>query len=507
MLQSKRLLLLASVGCLSLQLFSQSALTRSARGVTYSVEGQVSASDGDTPLWLTANKYGLSSVDNSNGYLRVGIFRDVKADSAYKWRIGYGADVAAAYNYTSTAVVQQLYADFDYKLVRLTVGAKQQPMALKNAELSSGSQTLGINARPVPAVRFELPEYWNITGKGNWAAIRGHISYGLMTDGGFAEDYVGSAPNHYAKSVLLHTKAGYLRLGNKDKFPLTFEGGLEMATQFGGTVYNAQTWDGVSAEPIKMEHGMGEFIDALFGKGGDATDGDGYANATGNTLGSWLFRLNYYGKDWSVSAYYDHFFEDHSQMFFEYGWLDGLIGVEVNLPDNPFVTSLVYEYMKTTYQSGPVYHDHTDAIPDQVSGVDNYYNHNLYAGWQHWGQALGNPLYVSPLYNHNGDLTFTSNRFKAHHFGISGNPCDGLHYRLLYTHERSLGTYSSPYDEARTTNSFLVEASYAPARLGKLNTKGWAVKAAFGIDRGDLLGDNTGFQFTISKTGFLTKNK
>ena len=159
--------------------------------------------------------------------------------------------------------------------------------------------------------------------------------------------------------------------------------------------------------------------------------------------------------------------------------------------------------MKTTYQSGSVYHDHTEAIPDQISGVDNYYNHNIYAGWQHWGQAMGNPLFTSPLYNHNVDLTFTSNRFKAHHMGISGTPTPSLHYRLLYTHQRSLGTYAVPYTKARTNHSFMAEVKYAPQRLGKLNTQGWSLKAAYAFDHGTLMGNNMGFQLTLAKTGLL----
>lgn len=494
----------ALLAVLPLAVSAQSALTRSARSLEYQVQGQVTAAHGDNPLWLTANRYGLSSIDHSNGYFRAGIFRKAEADSAYRWRIGYGADVAVAYNYTSTAVVNQLYADFDYRLVRLTVGAKQEPMALKNAELSSGSHTFGINARPIPQVRFSMPEYWNITGRGNWAAIRGFIGYGMLTDGRFQESY--AAPDaHYARKALYHAKAGYLRLGNEEKFPLTFEGGLEMATIFGGTIYNAQTWDGISKEPIHMGHSFKDFVDATFGVGGDATDGDGYANATGNTLGSWLFRLNYKGKGWRASVYYDHFFEDHSQMFFQYGWRDGLVGVELQLPENPVVSGLVYEYLKTTYQSGPLYHDQTSALPDQVSGADNYYNHNLYAGWQHWGQAMGNPLFVSPLYNRNGHFTFTANRFKAHHVGLNGQPLPGLNYRVLYTHERSLGNYGSAQLEAQTNHSFLAEVRYAPARIGKLKLQGWGLGLAAAFDRGDLLGNNTGFQLTLTKTGFLTR--
>lgn len=500
----KQILAASCLAMLAAPSNAQNAFTRAMHKIGYRAEAQVTAGSDDTPLWLTANRYGLSSIDGSNGYLRAAVHHDARCDSAYKWRIGYGADVAVAYGFTSTAVVQQLYADFDYKLVRLTLGAKEQPMALKNQELSSGSQTFGINSRPVPQVRIGLPEYWNISGRDHWAAIRGYIAYGMQTDGRFQEDYV--APGQLRnRHVLYHAKAGYLKLGNEEKFPLTFEGGLEMATQFGGTIYNAVSWDGILSAPLKQPHGLGDFIDATFGGGGDATDGEGYANSTGNTVGSWLFRLNYKGRGWGAAVYYDHFFEDHSQMFWEYGWRDGLIGVELSLPRNRFLTTAVYEFMKTTYQSGPVYHDATEAIPDQISGQDNYYNHGLYTGWLHWGQANGNPLYVSPLYNHNGKLDFTSNRFRAHHIGLSGDPLPSLHWRLLYSYERSYGLYTTPFEPSRTTHSLLVEARYAPARLGKAHAKGWSFAAAWGLDRGTLIGDNCGFRLTVAKSGLLVK--
>lgn len=479
---------------------AQCAWKRAAHGLKYGIELGVTVSDGDAPLWLNANRYGVSSIEGNSGYLRASIIRSTQHDSAYHWRFGYGMDLVGAYNFTNPFTVQQLYAEVAYRCVRLTVGGKQQPMQLKNAELSTGSQTLGINARPVPMVRFELPEYWSITGKSNWAAIKGHIAYGMMTDGGWQEGYVNPG-YHYAKNALLHTKAGYLRVGNEEKFPLVFEGGLEWATTFGGTIYNPIGREGTISGKIEMPQGPSEFVDALFGTGSDATDGE-YANATGNTLGSWLFSLSYKGKNWKLRAYYDHFFEDHSMMFFEYGWKDGLVGVEATLPRNPFVSAVVYEFMNTTYQSGPVYHDHTTAIPDQISGVDNYYNHNLYQGWQHWGQSLGSALYVSPMYNRNGRLEFTGNRFRAHHIGVSGEPIKGLHYRLLYTHMKNWGMYANPYDELRHNNSFLCEANYALPRLGKLG-EGWKAGLAFSMDRGMVTGDNAGFQLIIKKNGWL----
>ena len=36
----------------------------------YSAETHGSFSHGKTPLWLNANKYGLSSLDETNGYIR-----------------------------------------------------------------------------------------------------------------------------------------------------------------------------------------------------------------------------------------------------------------------------------------------------------------------------------------------------------------------------------------------------------------------------------------------------
>lgn len=461
-----------------------------------------SVSHHKTPLWLTANQYGLSSVKPYNGFLNVSLSRDSKNDSLRIWRIGYIADFAVAYNNTSIPFIHQLAANIDYKRASLSIGSKEECMSLKNNELSSGSQTFGINARPIPQIRLSLPDYWCFTGKKHpWGAIRGFISYGVMTDGKFQRDYVLPS-ERYSRKVLYHAKAGFLRLGNPEKFPLTFEGGIEMATQFGGIIYNYQLENGLMSEPIHMSHTFKDFVNSTFGIGNDPTDGI-YKNATGNTVGSWLFRLNYKYKDWTASVYYDHYFEDHSQLFFEYGWLDGLIGVELSLPKNRFLSNIVYEFLKTTYQSGPLYHDRTDLIPDQISGNDKYYNHGLYAGWQHWGQAIGNPLFISPLYDNDGKLAFKYNRFKAHHVGLSGNPLRNLHYRFLYTFERNWGTYDDPLEHSKVNHSVLLEATYSPTKIGKWNANGWLFGLGLALDKGSLIGHNTGFQIKIYKSGLL----
>ncbi len=467
-------------------------------GIRYNLEAQATSSKGATPLWLSANKHGLSSIGPNNGYFRAAMERSTEADSTKDWKFGFGLDAAVAYGFTSELVIQQIYVEAAWKKLRLSIGSKERACELKPQDLSTGSQTFGINARPIPQIRLEVPEYLSITGKSRWASVKGHFGFGYLTDGRWQEKYAGK--EKYAKDVFYHSKAGYLKVGNETRFPLTLEGGLEMACMFGGTAYNVPG----TSTALKMKPSAKDFVSAIFARGNDATDGD-YANAAGNTLGSWLFRLNYHAKDWRVSAYYDHFFEDHSAMFFEYGWLDGLIGIEAELPRNPVVGNLVYEFMNTTYQSGPIYHDHTPSVPDQVSAIDNYYNHLIYSGWQHWGQPIGNPLFVTPLYKKDGTLSFKCNRFRAHHVGLSGNPIRELKYRLLYTHSTAWGTYLAPYKDKQKSHSILCELTYSPSKIGKLDLDGWSATLGFGLDRGKQVGNHTGFQFTIKKSGFLMK--
>ena len=52
------------------------------RDVNYTVEVQGSYSRGKTPLWLNANRYGLSSLDKTNGYLRAALIRHLSGTAS-----------------------------------------------------------------------------------------------------------------------------------------------------------------------------------------------------------------------------------------------------------------------------------------------------------------------------------------------------------------------------------------------------------------------------------------
>lgn len=486
-----------------------------AKNLQYKLEMQASVSKGKTPLWLNANKYGLSSLDKTNGYLRAALERPLATDSMRRWGVGYGLDLAVPLHYTSHFVVQQAYAEGRWLHGTLTVGSKEWPMELKNNSLSSGSQTLGKNARPVPQVRLALPGYWKIPGLRGWLQLKGHIAYGMMTDDSWQHEFT-NRQSRYADHVLYHSKAGYLRIGNDDTiYPVSLELGLEMATEFGGKPY---VRNGDKMELVPTEGGIKSFWNAFLPGGQDATDGL-YGNKEGNVLGSWLFRLNYNADTWRLALYGDHFFEDHSQMFlldyngygegeewntwkkrryFMYSLKDMMLGAELNLKYGTWLRNVVFEYLYTKYQSGPYNHDRTQNISDHIAGMDDYYNHGNYPGWQHWGQVIGNPLFRSPVYNTNGQIYVYDNRFWAMHLGFDGQPTDRLAYRALATYQVGWGTYSSPFTRKHHNVSFLAEASYGFSH-------GWKATLAYGMDFGSqkMLGHNAGAQFTISKSGLL----
>lgn len=491
----------------------------------YRVERQYSASAGDhSPLWLHANKYGLSSLKTTNCFWRAAIERPLSRDDSRRWGIGYGLDMALTGRYTSRFVVQQAYAEVRWLKGVLTVGSKEQPMQLKDQELSSGSQTLGINARPVPQVRLSLPDYWTIPGTHHWLAIKGHIAYGKTTDDHWQTEFT-QRQHKYTQGTLYHSKAGYLRIGNADKIIVSLELGLEMAAQFGGTSYLRDS-DG-SMKTYHNQGGLKGMIKALVPGGGDVLETEN-RNAAGNTLGSWLARFNFDADEWGFSLYTDHFFEDQSALthlspdgygegdqwntqvkrrYNLYAFKDMLWGLELRFPDQRWMNKMVFEYLYTKYQSGAMYHDHDQTLSDQIAGLDNYYNHYLYTGWQHWGEVMGNPLYTSPVYNSDYRIAVENNRTVAWHLGIAGDPSSRLHYRILATWQKGFGTYWAPFSDPRHNVSLLAEASYR-LRDGKERwARGWMLRGALAMDSGTLLGDNYGVQFTLIKNGILKWRK
>lgn len=485
---------------------------------------QGSLSSGKTPLWLNANKHGLSALTQANGYMGY----EASATKAWnRWKVTAGMHLVAPIgyryqgveqHYTSHLILQEAFAEATYKHLQLTLGAQERELTLRDNELSSGSQTFGKNARPVPQLRLGMGDFWDIPGLNHWLGFKGHLSFGIMTDGGWEEKFVAPTLRTYNTMTRYHEKAGYLRLG-KERHPLSVTLGLEMASEFGGYLYN---WWGsdqditTRIEKIKLKSDLKSYKNALLcSTSGDVGETQ-YQNNEGNLLGSWVARMEWNAERWTAGIYYDHFFEDHSSLifldkdgygtgdewdkkkehrFFVYKPADLQVGIDLTLKEGRWIRKIVAEYLNTTYQSGPIYHDHNQTWQDHISGIDKYYNHSTLPGWQHWGQVIGHPFYLSPLYNNDGQIGTAGNRFRAFHLGLSGKPASGFAYRCLLSYEKNWGTYDLPYVYPKETASLLLETTTS-LHLQML-AQPILLTVAYGQDLGKLMGNNYGLQLTL----------
>lgn len=510
-MMGKRLFILPLLCLASVVIPAQSYLFED---IEYSALASGTAGSGDNaPFWFTSGRYGLSTRENYSGLFRAELHRSAETDSLHYWRVGYGLDLASPiYKNSGYFCIQQAYFDLEWKMLRLSIGQKERPLEFRGAYsttndivdpfpapvLSMGGLTSGNNARPIPQVRLEMPRFWAIPGTKGFFSFKAHLAFGWYTDARWQRENNDGTRNVYTSGSKYHSKALFLKFGNEERFPLILSGGIEMSAQFGGWGYNLRKRETGEYYDEDMNDGIKSYWNAFIPGGGDSTDGADYSNASGNHLGSWHARLEWKDKKWSVAAYYEHQFEDHSQMFWQYAWNDMLLGFEANLPKNPFVSSLVYEYLTTKDQSGPVYHDHTDALPDQVSARDDYYNNAVYGSWQHAGNVMGVPVLISPLYNNDGSLFVYHNRVKAHHVGLCGEPCSQFSWRFLYTHEKSWGTYKYPTTDPLCGNFYLVEATWKPRRV-----RGLSLTGSYGHNDGTLLGNSNGAMLTLRYSGWI----
>lgn len=449
-----------------------------------------------TPFWMVSDQYGFSGIKRNNAWIRAGIFHDLDKEKRFSW--GAGVDLGAAINFQRAFIPQQIYAEVKYRCLNAMIGQKEMPEDIIHSDLSSGGMTGSNNARPIPQLRIGIFDYADFWGCKGWFAVKGYIGYGMFTDNAWIKKW--TAPeSKYTLNTLYCTRAIYFKFGDRRQFPLVGEFGMRMDSQFGGTSYSPADAEGNRATH-KNPTDFKAWIKGLIPLGGDKTTVAGeQLNVQGNFLGNWAFALGWHSpQGWSVRAYYEHFFEDHSMMTFDYAWKDGLWGVEAKLPKNPIVSEALVEFLYSKDQSGPGYYDHDDKINHQVSGRDFYYGHYLYNGWQNYGYGIGNPFLLAPVYNSPHILDFLHTRVEAWNLGLKGEPSTQVDWKLRMSVLSSWGTYDNVLDKVRRDFSLLAKVNWHPARL-----KGWQGSLSIGWDAGSLMGHNFGVGISIAKTGFI----
>lgn len=471
-----------------------------------SFSGSVAA--GQTPFWMASHTYGRmpSNISGVGGYMQTGVQHVGRISDRWRWEAGLSL-VAATPRLHHHVFVQEAYTELSYRdRIALSIGSREANSdkalgcpAGPDPELSSGDLLLSPNARPIPEINVYTPRFMTVPLTGGWLQAGGNFAVGRSFDTDYLRATI-TPDRHYVRNVLWHRKAFYLRIRDPRfaSSPLTFTLGIRHVAQ----------WGGISTQPKmgRQPQSLKDFARIVLGQAGgsDATVSD-QINVLGNHYGTYDFHLNYTGRHFTATAYYQHFWEDRSGIEW-YNGLDGLVGLRIDLHTFPYANRLVVEHLSTMDQSGPfhfIQYNHKK-YPGYGGGADNYYNNGEYTtGASYFGRAIGSPLLISPTYNTDGAPSFRHNRVRAWHFGAEGRIAGPWAWRAKLTTIRSFGTPYAPTLKPLDDTSVRVDLRYVLPDRHTAPTSGWELTATWAMDRGDLLGRHNGFGLTVRKSGLL----
>ena len=451
--------------------------------------GAVSTQD-QTPFWMVNNQYGVVPLAANNGYLRTKMGYHHFFNSDWSWVTK--VDLVAVTPRYRNVYVQQLYTELAYKGVRLSIGSHESGKYLQTVTdpfLSSGDLGIATNARPIPEINLYSPDFILLPWTGGWLQGKANFAVGRSFDTDYLDSFIGQN-QYYIQDLLWHHKSLYVRIKNtKNNLPFSFIVGIRHTAQ----------WGGYATNPLlngQQPHTLKDFLRVVLGQQGDenASISD-QINMLGSHYGVYDFRIGFEKKDYAVYGYYQHVFSDASSMEFNNA-LDGLKGIQVDIPKFPWLKKIVFEHLNTLNQSGPFHFiefDH-DKYPGYGGGADNYYNNGEYTtGFSYFNRSLGSPFLISPEYNKNGQLGFRHNRIQAWYLGAEGVICRNFSWRLRLSNMESLGTPYAPTLKKLTATSFITDISYY--------RKDWTISTSIAADNGPLLANHWGFSISVARQG------
>lgn len=429
------------------------------------------------PFWLISNRNGKYLPEHSTAFGSFYLvsapisaeeaYFPAKQDTAKSLHFAYGLEAFNRFNGTYDILLNQYFACIHYWYFNLHVGARSQSFGNQWDPLSSGSLMHSENARPMPKIAISS-DYIPVPFLKGYLEFKGYLSHGW-----FEED-------RYTAGPYLHHKNVYVRVG----------GDLPIHAHYG--FHHYAMWGGMSPEYGNIGSDMDSYIKAFMVQSGETIQSE-VLNRYGNHLGSRNFGLDYRGKNFSLSLYYQTIFEDNSGKAWR-NIKDGLWGVVVhNHAKKALMQHATYEFIHTTDQSGR-FHRIGDSI---VGGNDNYFNNGVYpSGWSYHGYTLGTPLITSPVMNDNGSIRMLNNKVIAHHLGVKGWLNDKLSYKTLITWSLNYGTNRNSFEPKREDLSLMMELNYL---MGE--KRQWMVKGKLAGDLGEMYGRNFGVYLGILKRG------
>jgi hypothetical protein len=469
--------------------------------ITYDLSTETAVGTGDfTAYQLTANRHHVLATRPNTAYLRGAV--NVEHAFSEHLKLSGAVDAIASVHADHKVYLQQCYANLSYKSFFIEAGSREQKQVVRDELLSNGSFVKGTNAKPIPQVHFGTNDFWTVPYTKNWLQVNFDFGYGKFLDSEYREDrYLQAADVNkvYTTGAYYHQKHLYFRSNPTKPFFVTI--GIEHAVQFGGINHKM-----VNGEMIakKKPTNLKAFWNVILPLG----DSNYFENEAGedwvygNHIGVMTYQIGWnINKNHQIQAYLDNPFEDGSGIRKGNGW-DGLWGLQYSnkTSGRQYVRGAVFEYFQSTNQCGPLHFDGGDypepfrsQLKDKVTGNDNYYNHDFYDGYSHYGMTPGIALISSPIYNKDGYTSYRDTRIKAWHLGVNGEITDRLSYLVKGSYREGWGTYYVPLSPKHHSFDAMFQGIY---QLGP-----WQFSAAYAFDKGNIYGDNSTFNFKINFHG------
>ena len=477
--------------------------------ISYDLTTEAAFGTGDyTAYQLVTNRHHVLGTRANTGYTRGAV--TIEHQWNKDWKLSGAVDIIASAHADHKTYLQQCYANLSYQQFFLEAGVREQHQVIRDEDLSIGSFAKGTNAKPFLQLHLGTNGYWTVPYTKGWLEINLDGGYGRFMDSDYREEAFNrgikangkNVNDKYATGILYHQKHFFFRTNPHKRF--FFVGGIEHVVQFGGTKY-AYDKEGVLTSKSKSTN-LRSYLEIILPLG----DKNYYENDAmedwiyGNHLGEMTVQLGWnINKDHLLQVYYDDIFEDGSGMRMSNG-IDGTCGIQYDnkTAGRQYIRKVVMEYFQSTNQSGPLHFDGGDypepirsEITDLVTGNDEYYNHTCYDSYTHYGMTPGIALITSPIYNKNGLTTFSDNRVKAWHMGISGEVTNHLSYLAKGSYREGWGTYDFPLAQKHYSFDAMFQGIYT--------TGPWQFSAAYAFDKGNIYGDCSTFNLKIKYHGKL----
>ena len=454
-----------------------------------------------TPYMLTVNRFDVLSPRANTGYMSAGINGDLQFTK--HWNVAGGLTAMSSVHSNHKAYLQELYFNATYRKVNFEVGVRQRNTPTLNALLTSGDLIFSGNAKPIPTFHVSTTGFVEVPYLKKWLEAYADFGYGRLFDQKYTEDrfelfHKSHFGSFFTRDVYFHHKQLYLRSNSSHPFYVTV--GMQHAVYFGGVKTSYDT--GEKKESGKKKIKPADFMRVLIPKS-DATAGNaGDSFVYGNHLGIWYLDFNYQRNNHLLRAYMEKPFEDGSGIAFRNG-LDGLWGFEYASKQTSGiipVKGIVFEYLQTTNQSGPIHwapgdfnSEISQKLPSEATGADNYYNNFFYNGYCYYGLSVGSALLKSPYYNEDNYLNYTDNRVQAWHLGVNGDITAHFGYLLKSSYREGLGTPFVPLPVKNHSFDSLIQVDWHQGP--------WQCAAAFAITQGNIYGNTYGFDVKITYHG------